>query len=261
MGRASTTPDGRAAGGNPRRLRRWYHCCRPTGGCGVTWTKLSDDFTDDCDQLSDNAFRLHVEGLCWSNRKLLDCLIPKEHLRRFATRPDSVAELVATGWWSDEGDHYAIEHHACYQKTRAEVVARQKRNQENGAKGGRPPGPPREVPPRKRRETHVETQVETDVGSRKEIDNPDGLASGNPSGLTKNGKPQVKTQVGYPDANPEGRAGRSSKGNHLQKGNEAETLCRDCLYYCPENPSPALPGEKYCSEHRPALVAPEKAPW
>ena len=28
----------------------------------MTWTKLSDDFSDDCDQLSSDAFRLHVEA-------------------------------------------------------------------------------------------------------------------------------------------------------------------------------------------------------
>jgi hypothetical protein len=42
----------------------------------MTWAKLSDDFTDDCWTLSDGAFRLHVEGLVWSNRKLLDLVIP-----------------------------------------------------------------------------------------------------------------------------------------------------------------------------------------
>ncbi len=54
----------------------------------MTWSKLSDDFPDDCWTLLDGAFRLHVEGLCWSNRKLLDCRIPNGHLRRFATDGD-----------------------------------------------------------------------------------------------------------------------------------------------------------------------------
>lgn len=35
----------------------------------MTWTKVSDDFTDECWTLSDEAFRLHIEGLTWSNRK------------------------------------------------------------------------------------------------------------------------------------------------------------------------------------------------
>jgi hypothetical protein len=31
----------------------------------MTWTKLSDDFSDDCWELSDAAVRLHMEGLVW----------------------------------------------------------------------------------------------------------------------------------------------------------------------------------------------------
>lgn len=107
----------------------------------VTWSKLSDDFPDDCWTLSDAAFRLHVEGLCWSNRKLLDCRIPKDDLRRFAKTPGAVAELLAVGWWSDDGDAYVIRHHADYQRTREQVVAQQEANRRNGRRGGRPPKP------------------------------------------------------------------------------------------------------------------------
>ena len=34
-----------------------------TGGGPVTWTKLGDEFGDECWTLSDKAFRLHTEGL------------------------------------------------------------------------------------------------------------------------------------------------------------------------------------------------------
>lgn len=111
----------------------------------MTWTKLSDDFPDDCDTLSDHAFRLHVEGLCWSNRKLLDLEIPKDHLRRFATHPDAARELADVGWWSDEGDAYVIRHHAIYQRTREAVLKQQAANEANGRKGGRPRKPREQV--------------------------------------------------------------------------------------------------------------------
>ena len=111
----------------------------------MTWTKLSDDFADDCWTLSDEAFRLHVEGLTWSNRKLLDLLVPKVDVRRFAKHPDATAELVAVGWWTDDGDHYTIRHHADYQRSREDVVKQQSANQANGRKGGRPPGVSREI--------------------------------------------------------------------------------------------------------------------
>jgi len=115
----------------------------------VTWTKLSDDFADDCWTLSDAAHRLHVEGLTWSNRKLLDLQIPKEDVRRFK-RPEAVAELLSIGWWTEHDDHYVIEHHARYQRSRDAVVNQQAANAANGCRGGRPPkgrppGKPREI--------------------------------------------------------------------------------------------------------------------
>jgi len=115
----------------------------------MTWTKLSDDFADDCWTLSDAAHRLHVEGLTWSNRKLLDLQIPKEDVRRFK-RPEAVAELLSIGWWTEHDDHYVIEHHARYQRSRDAVVNQQAANTANGCRGGRPPkgrppGKPREI--------------------------------------------------------------------------------------------------------------------
>lgn len=124
----------------------------------MTWTKLSDDYSDDTWTLSDAAFRLHTEGLIWSNRKLLDCRIPRDDVRRFAKRPEALGELLACNWWREDGDVYEIRHHAAYQRTRDEVLSRQAVNRANGAKGGRPPKATREqvadLGSRTRQETH-----------------------------------------------------------------------------------------------------------
>jgi hypothetical protein len=117
----------------------------------MTWTKLSDDFSDDCWRLSDQAWRLHVEGLIWSNRKLLDLRLAKDEMRLWAKHPEAAAELVTIGWWTDEGDAYLIVHHGIYQRPRQRVLKQQEVNQENGRKGGRPSGPPRERAPRRPR--------------------------------------------------------------------------------------------------------------
>lgn len=110
----------------------------------MTWTKLSDDYSDDTWRLSDAAFRLHTEALVWNNRKLLDCLIPKDDLRRFAKNPGPVQELLAAGFWQDLGDNYLIIHHAQYQRDSIAVIKQQAANRANGGKGGRPKGKPRE---------------------------------------------------------------------------------------------------------------------
>jgi hypothetical protein len=105
----------------------------------MTWTKLSDDYADDCYTLSDAAYRLHNEGLVWQNRKLTDLRLEKDLLPRWATRPEAADELVAKGFWTDEGDHYLIRHHAMYQRTREQVLNQQVANKRNGARGGKAP--------------------------------------------------------------------------------------------------------------------------
>ncbi len=108
----------------------------------MSWTKLSDDFTDDCWSLSDAAFRLHVEGLCWSNRKLLDLVLDAADVRRFAKHPEAVEELLAVGWWTaaeDGTDTYVIRHHGVYQRPKETVLKVQGAAVKNGRKGGRPP--------------------------------------------------------------------------------------------------------------------------
>lgn len=105
----------------------------------MTWTKLSDDFSDECWVLSDAAYRLLVEMLVYSNRKLLDCVIPVDELRRFAKRPEAISELVTNQYVTDLGDVYRIEFHRLYQPTREQVIAYRASRSANGRKGGAPP--------------------------------------------------------------------------------------------------------------------------
>jgi hypothetical protein len=134
----------------------------PVGVGAVSWTKISDDFSDDCWTLSDAAFRLHVEGLVWSNRKLLDNRVPVDDLRRFARTPDALEELLAVGWWTREGDVLVIRHHAGYQHTRDQVLKRQAANAANGRKGGRP------KTPRERVETDSVSESKSQHGTRRD---------------------------------------------------------------------------------------------
>ena len=101
----------------------------------MTWTKLGDEFGDECWTLTSDAFRLHTEGLCWSNRMLTDGQLAKDDLRRWARHPEAAEELVNVGWWKDCGQHYQIVHHIGYQRTREQVAKQSVANAKNRAKG------------------------------------------------------------------------------------------------------------------------------
>jgi hypothetical protein len=104
----------------------------------MTWTKTGDEFSDECWTLSDPAYRLHHEGLTWSNRKALDGQLAKDDMRRWARRPEAAEELVNVGWWEDHGQHYQIIHHIGYQRTQEQLAHQSIVNSQNGRKGGRP---------------------------------------------------------------------------------------------------------------------------
>lgn len=150
----------------------------------MTWTKLSDDFSDDCWQLSDAAWRLHVEGLIWSNRKLLDLVLRKDEVQRWAKNPAAATELVDCGWWVDNGDTYTIVHHGIYQRDREAVLKQQAANRRNGKRGGRRPGPAREQVTT----MHAEEPPETDSLS-------DSLSERDGTGQDRPGQEGVTTNV------------------------------------------------------------------
>jgi hypothetical protein len=136
----------------------------------MSWAKLSDDYGDDCWTLSDAAFRLHTEALVWNGRKLLDCRIPKDDVRRFARHPDAARELLDVGWWSDDADAYVLRHHAAYQRTREAVVNQQEANTKNGAKGGRPKAPREQASGIEPKTSETQSVSESPNGSETERD-------------------------------------------------------------------------------------------
>lgn len=86
----------------------------------MTWTKLSDDFADDCARagLSSDAFRTHVEALLWSMRRETGGLITERDIRRFAEAENvgsAIAELLEAGFWDPASAGYAVVHHMEHQ--------------------------------------------------------------------------------------------------------------------------------------------------
>jgi len=96
----------------------------------MTWTKLGDDFGDDCARvkLSDAAFRTHVEGLLWTMRRETDGFLDYRDVRRFAetTDPDAaVTELIAAEFWTVTDGGYQVIRHMTDQPS-AELIAKRR---------------------------------------------------------------------------------------------------------------------------------------
>lgn len=102
----------------------------------MTWLKTSEDFPDQCAELSDAAYRTHHEGLSWAMRRENGGYLSRRDLRRMAESDhadEAVAELLELGFWVQEGDGYRIKHHMEHQpepeviRTRREKEAERQR--------------------------------------------------------------------------------------------------------------------------------------
>lgn len=71
-------------------------------------TLLPPTFADRTDHLSDEAFRLYVNAIVWSNRARMNGLIPRQRPRRLVPtfRQSALEELLASGLWSMTDDGY-----------------------------------------------------------------------------------------------------------------------------------------------------------
>ena len=101
----------------------------------MTWTKLGAEWPDEARNLSSDAYRLHVDALCYSNRLLSDLIINKAEVKRFSWIADSDAaarEPVTGGWWEDLGVRWFIgAKFAGWQRSREQVET--KRNTDTKA--------------------------------------------------------------------------------------------------------------------------------
>ena len=104
------------------------------------WTKLGDEMPDRPSiwRLSHGAFRLHVSGLAYCNRMLLEGIVPGARVQALIPqyRPAYVDELVAGGIWAREGDDFRILDSAEDQLTKADVLALRDKRAAAGRRGG-----------------------------------------------------------------------------------------------------------------------------
>jgi hypothetical protein len=93
----------------------------------MTWTKISDNFAEQCADLSDAAFRTHVEGLIWAMKRESGGMMTKRDVDRLAESEhahEAVAELVERRFWTQLDNGYRIEHHMEHQPEPDVIAAR-----------------------------------------------------------------------------------------------------------------------------------------
>jgi hypothetical protein len=184
----------------------------------MAWTKLGDEFGDQCWELPDDAWRLHVEGLIWSNGKHTDGRLLKSEMRRWAKHPEAAEELVARGWWEDSGDHYQVIHHQGVQRTAARWRAQSAANSQNGRRGGLA----KKATPKSKPPTESLSESQTETGSKRDR-----------TGLDRTGPEKRGTELNESD----GRNGNEVTMNHLCVCGQREAqgsgawypeLCKPC---------------------------------
>jgi len=94
----------------------------------VTWLKLSDDFPVQCTDLGSEAFRLHIEGLCWAMQRENGGWIRRREVKRLTELDEyghALTELLEQGYWVEVGEGYQITHHMEHQPE-PDVIAKRR---------------------------------------------------------------------------------------------------------------------------------------
>ena len=118
----------------------------------MTWLKLADEFAKECRRarLSDAAFRVHVEGLCFAMDDENDGIIYEDDLRSFTRTADpmtAVQELCDCSFWLQLGPaKWQILHQMEHQPDAETLAARRKLAAQRQAKKRRKAAGLEEIP-------------------------------------------------------------------------------------------------------------------
>jgi hypothetical protein len=99
----------------------------------MSWVRLDDNFADHPKVigLSDSAFRLYVEALCYANRYLTDGAIPYVAFTNMHS-PNGDQELIDSGLWEfdTENNCFLIRSYTEYQPTKEKVSVKREQARE-----------------------------------------------------------------------------------------------------------------------------------
>lgn len=94
----------------------------------MPWVRFDDSSPDNpnIDQLSDGAFRLWFNAICYSNRNLTDGFVPATRIPRLTPhyKAQHMAELVNSGRWHKEQDGIRIHGYLDYQPSSEQINER-----------------------------------------------------------------------------------------------------------------------------------------
>jgi hypothetical protein len=130
----------------------------------VTWIKLDDTLPNNPKilPLSDKAFRLYIEGLCYANQYLTDGFLAQAVINRLDSG-NACQELIDAGLWIEVEGGAQI-HDYCEHQTSRKVVEEKREQVRNRVTRYREKGNAPVTTP----ETETETETETD--KRKDFD-------------------------------------------------------------------------------------------
>jgi len=129
------------------------------------WVRLDDNFADHPKvlRLSDSAFRLYIESLCYANRQLTDGFIPNAVYAKLS-KEDDAEFLIEAGLWLKDLKGYRIRSYEEYQPTRKKVEEKRKEAKERLKRHRERKGNAKEThAPTQPNPTQPNTSLDTDI--------------------------------------------------------------------------------------------------
>jgi hypothetical protein len=95
----------------------------------MAWLRLDDKFAQHpkVAELSDRAFRLHVETMLYCAEYDTKGRIPTAAIRLTGAKPRNITELLVAGLWDENGTGYVVHDFEDYNGERAQARERKQR--------------------------------------------------------------------------------------------------------------------------------------